>query len=150
MASQTVYLTGKAKWAKVLPHNKDKDENFHGPGGAYTLDLYLDKEEQDKFVATGTQSKPKVGEEGVFFKIKRKHTHPSIEAFGGPPQVVDADGNDWDGTLIGNDSTVEVAVTVYSTKMGNGTRLEGLKVIDLVELPPLDDAEGGGQKKLPF
>jgi hypothetical protein len=149
MASETIYITGTSSWAKVFPHSKDKNEEFHGPGGAYTLDLYVEKEELDKYVATGSRSKPRVGEDGMYIKLKRKHTH-SIDAFGGAPQVVDADKNEWDGSLIGNGSLLECAVTVYDTKMGKGTRLEGIRVIEYVELPPLDDAEGGRQKKLPF
>lgn len=148
MASTTVYLKGKAQWAKVLPHNKDKNEDFHGPGGGYTIDLYVEKEELEKYTATGGRVNPRTTEDGILLKLRRKHTH-NIADFGGAPQVVDADGNDWDGTLIGNDSVVECAVTVYDTKMGKGTRLEGVKVLELVELPPLEDAEGG-QKRLPF
>lgn len=148
MASETIYLKGKANWVKVFPHNKDKKEEFHGPGGAYTLDLLVDKENFDKFAASGSRVRPKSTEEGPVLKLRRKHTH-SIEALGGPPQVVDKDKNEWDGTLIGNGSDVEVAVTVYDTKMGKGTRLEGVRVINLVELPPLEDGEEGG-KRLPF
>lgn len=151
MASETHYITGKSHWAKVFPHSKDKNEDFHGPGGAYTIELEVDTEEHDKFIATGSRTKPRITEDGVLIKFKRKHTHPSIEVFGGPPQVVDADKNEWDGTLIGNGSEVEVAYTVYDTKMGKGTRLEGIRVLDLVELPPLEGAEeGGGSKRLPF
>jgi hypothetical protein len=149
MASETIYLTGISNWAKVFPHSKDKNEDFHGPGGAYTIDLQVEKEELDKFVASGARSKPRVGEEGMILKLKRKHTHPTIEAFGGPPQVVDADKNEWDGSLIGNGSLVECAVTVYDTKMGKGARLEGVRVIDHVELPPLEEGEEG-TKRLPF
>jgi len=149
MASQTYKITGKSKWAKIFPHSMDKNEDFHGPGGAYTIDLIVEQEAKDTFVSTGARTTPKVTEDGVTIKFKRKHNHPTIDAFGGPPQVVDADSNDWDGTLVGNGSEVEVAFTVYDTKMGKGCRLEGVRVIDLVELPPLEDAEGGS-KKLPF
>ena len=148
MASTMNKLTGTAMWAKVFPHNKDKNEDFHGVGGAYVLDLIVDQQGEQEFKATGARTNPKVTDEGVAIKFKRKHTH-HIEDFGGAPQVVDADGNDWDGTLIGNGSTVEVAYTVYDTKMGKGCRLEGVRVVDHVELPPLEDGEGGA-KKLPF
>ena len=148
MASTMNKLTGTAMWAKVFPHNKDKNEDFHGPGGAYVLDLIVDQQGEQEFLATGARTTPKVTDEGVAIKFKRKHTH-HIEDFGGSPQVVDADNNDWDGTLIGNGSTVEVAYTVYDTKMGKGCRLEGVRVIDHVELPPLEGGEGGA-KKLPF
>ena len=151
MSANTYYIRGKAQWAKVFEYNKDKNEDFHGPGGAYTLDLLVDKEELDAFTSTGSRINPKAGEGGMLIKFKRKHVHPTIDAFGGPPQVVDADKNEWDGSLIGNDSEVEVAYTVYDTKMGKGTRLEGIRVIEHVELPPLDGEEGGGgPKKLPF
>lgn len=149
MASETIYLTGKAQWAKIFPHYKDKNEDFHGPGGAYTLDLLVEKEELDKFTATGSRIRPRVTDDGVTIKLKRKAEHP-IADFAGPPQVVDVDKNEWDGTMLGNGTEVEVAVTVYDSKMGKGTRLEGVRVLDLVELPPLEDAEGGGAKRLPF
>jgi hypothetical protein len=149
MASETIYLKGKGKWAKLFEQNKDNNEDFHGPGGAYTLVLYLDKEELDKFAATGSRVSPKTDEDGVFLRLKRKHNHPSIEALGGPPQVVDADKNAWDpGVPIGNGSELEVAVTVYDTRMGKGTRLEGVRVLEHVELPPLENGEGS--PRLPF
>lgn len=149
MASNTYYITGKASWAKLFAHNKDKNEDFHGPGGAYTVDLIVDKEELDGFVATGARTTPRPVEGGTSIKFKRKHVHPTIEVFGGPPQVVDAEKNAWDGTLIGNDSDIEVAYTVYDTKMGTGTRMEGVRIINHVELPPLEGGEGGAAK-LPF
>lgn len=149
MASKTYYITGQASWAKLFPYNMDKHEAFHGPGGAYTVDLIVDKEELDAFAATGAQTKPRVTDEGTSIKFKRKHDHPNIPAFGGPPQVVDADKQHWDGTLIGNGSTIEVAYTVYDTKKGPGSRLEGVRVIEHVELPPMDGEESGAAK-LPF
>jgi len=149
MASSTYKLQGKAMWAKVFAYNKDKNEEFHGPGGACTIDLIFEKEELDAFIATGARTTPKVTDEGMSVKFKRKMTHGTIADFGGVPQVVDADRNPWDGTLIGNGSLVEVAFTVYDTKMGTGCRLEGVRVIEHVELPPLEGGEGG-EKKLPF
>jgi len=148
MASTTYYITGTAQWVKVFAHNKDKNEDFHGPGGAYVVDLIVDKEELDAFVSTGARTTPKTTEDGVTIKFKRKHTHPTIPAFGGPPQVVDADKNEWDGTLIGNGSTVEIAYTVYDTKMGTGCRMEGMRVIEHIELPPMEG--DSGVAKLPF
>jgi len=148
MASTTQYITGTAMWAKVFAHNKDKNEDFHGPGGAYVVDLIVDKEELDSFVSTGARTTPKTTDEGMSIKFKRKHTHPTIPAFGGPPQVVDADKQAWDGTLIGNGSTLEIAYTVYDTKLGKGTRMEGVRVIEHIELPPMEG--DSGVAKLPF
>jgi len=148
MASTTQYITGTAMWAKVFAHNKDANVDFHGPGGAYVVDLTVDKEELDSFVATGARTTPKATDEGMSIKFKRKHTHPTIPAFGGPPQVVDADKQAWDGTLIGNGSTLEIAYTVYDTKLGKGTRMEGVRVIEHVALPPMEG--DSGVAKLPF
>jgi hypothetical protein len=148
MASNTYYITGTAQWAKVFAHNKDNNEDFHGPGGAYVVDLVVDKEELDGFVATGARTTPKTTDNGMTIKFKRKHTHPTIPSFGGPPQVVDADKGAWDGTLIGNGSTIEIAYTVYDTKMGKGCRMEGVRIIEHVELPPMDGEDA--TPKLPF
>ena len=148
MPSNTYYITGTAQWAKVFAHNKDKNEDFHGPGGAYVVDLIVDKEELDGFVSTGARTTPKTTLEGVTIKFKRKHTHPTIASFGGPPQVVDANKDAWDGTLIGNGSTVEIAYTVYDTKMGKGSRMEGMRVIEHIELPPMEG--DSAVAKLPF
>lgn len=152
MTAQHITLTGEAHWAKVFEHNKDKHEAFHGPDGAYTVDMLLDKEELDKLTQAGSRLKPKITEEGVVIKFKRKHTHPAgISELGGPPRVVDSEGNPWEGGLIGNGSKVQIIVEVYDTKMGKGTRLEALKVVDLVEPPQRDEAEGQEAKPaLPF
>lgn len=151
MATQTIKLQGKANWAKLFEGNRDKNEDFHGPGGAYTIDVLLEKEELDKLTASGSRLKPKLMDDGISIKFKRKHLHAGgIEHLGGPPQVVDVDGNDWANTLIGNGSEVEVAVDVYDTKMGKGTRLTGVRIIDLVELPPMEGGESSGAPRLPF
>lgn len=152
MASKTIYLTGTAEWAKVYENNRDMNEGFHGPDGAYTIDLIMDKENMDELAATGSRLSSKADEAGLRVKFKRKHTHPTIPAFGGAPQVVKGDTRDDTETftsIIGNGSTVEIAVTVYDTKMGKGTRLEGVRVIDLVEYESPEDGEER-QPALPF
>lgn len=148
--TQLIELEGIANWAKVFEFNKDKNEEFHGEGGAYTLDVQLEKEELDKLTESGSRLKPKLGDDGISIRFKRKHIHPGgITDLGGPPKVVDADKNPFpEGTLIGNGSKVRVYVTVYDTKLGKGTRLEGVQVLDLVEYESEND--GGGGVKLPF
>lgn len=145
MATTELKLTGKAYWAKVFESNKDSNEDFHGPGGAYTIQLVVEQDMLDAYAATGGRIQSKVTEQGVCLNFKRKHTH-HIEPFGGPPQVVDAESQPWSGTIIGNGSTVEVALTVYDTKMGKGTRLEGVRVVESVELPEMEEKA----PKLPF
>ena len=147
MTTQLLEVTGIAQWAKVYPHNKDKNEDFHGPGGAYTIDVLLDKEELDKVTASGCRVKPRLTEEGITIKFKRKETHVGgIDALGGAPRVVDEEGNDFTN-LIGNGSKVTVFASVYDTKMGKGTRLEAVQVLDLVEF---ETEEGTSGVKLPF
>jgi len=148
--SQLYEVEGKLYWAKLFEHNRDKNEDFHGPGGAYTVDVLLEKDQLDIVTKSGSRLKPKMVDEGIVIRFKRKHIHPAgIDELGGPPRVADKDKNLWDeGTLIGNGSIGKVYFTVYETKMGNGTRLEGVQVTDLVEYE-VDDSEKQGVK-LPF
>lgn len=140
------FIEGTAQWAKLFEHNKDDNVDFHGEGGAYTVDVLIDKENMDKFTESGSRVKPKLGEDGISIRFKRKHNHPTIPELGGPPKVVDAEGNDWDPEVaIGNDSKVRVAFSVYETRMGKGTRLNAVRVLELVEY----DGETSGETKLP-
>lgn len=150
MSAQLIELEGISNWAKVFENNRDTNEDFHGEGGAYTIDVQLEKEELDKLTNSGSRLKPKLTDDGISIRFKRKHVHPAgIEELGGPPKVVDAEKNPFpEKTLIGNGSKVKVYVSVYDTKMGKGTRLEGIQVTDLVEYEG-DGGEGNGVK-LPF
>lgn len=148
MATNRLYLKGKAMWAKPFERNRDRGEYHEATDGITSIDLLMEKEELDKLKDSGSRLRPKVTDEGLSVKFKRPWKHPTIEEFGGAPQVVDKDGNDWDdGVAIGNESVVEIAVDVYDTQMGKGTRLAGIKVLDLVEY----ETEGEpGQPRLPF
>ena len=150
MATQRFYIKGKAKWAKLFERNRDQGEYHTETDGVTSIELVLEKEELDKLKKSGSRLRPKITDDGLSVRFRRPWKHQSIEEFGGPPQVVDADGNDWDdGVSIGNDSEVEVAYDVYDTKMGKGTRLVGVKVLDLVSY----ESETSGEpkaKKLPF
>lgn len=146
MATSMYSVKGKAKWAKVFEFNRDMGEYHKDYDGAYTIDVYLDEDQMKTVSKSGTQVKPKIDDEGIFVKFKRKHAD-FIPALGGAPKVVDKDDQPWDTeVLIGNGSEVEVFFTVYSTKKGNGTRLEGIRVLDLVEV----ESEGSGIAALPF
>lgn len=148
MTAQLLELEGIANWAKVYETNRDTNEDFHGEGGAYTVDVLLEKEELDKLTKSGSRLKPKIVDEGISIRFKRKHIHPAgIEELGGPPKVVGPDKEPIN-QLIGNGSKVKVYVSVYDTKMGKGTRLEGMHVTDLIEYE--SEGDGGGGVKLPF
>lgn len=148
MSDNLFNVTGIAKYAKVFPRNKDNNEAFHGPDGAYTINVVLDKENLDIVSKSGSRLKPKLTDDGVEIKFKRKHTNEAIPAFGGAPKVVDGNDELWDEEVsIGNGSKVEVWFSVYDTSMGKGTRLEGIRVLDLVEW---EGDEERKQVELPF
>lgn len=120
MASETIYLRGVAKWAKV-----DKpDDRFHN----YTIDVELDEQSQNEFDKSRIRVKPKVDEEDgkTYYRFRRSSEY-------GPPAVVD-EVNAPFKQRIGNGSIVTVAVEVYDTKtMGKGHRLMAVRVDKWVE-----------------
>jgi hypothetical protein len=141
-------VTGIAKWAKVFEFNRDRGEFHKEYDGAYTIQVYLEESEMKKHSASGSRAKPKIDDDGVYVQYRRKHINSVIPALGGAPKVVDANDEPWDSdNLIGNGSKVEVFFTVYDSKMGKGTRLEGIRVLDPVEFE--GTGEGGGVR-LPF
>ena len=155
MTKSTVHtVEGIAMYPKLFENNRDMHEGFYGEcGGAYTVDVILDKENLDAVSASGSRLKPRITDDGLSIKFKRKHEHPSVKALGGPPVVKDANGELWpDNVYIGNGSKVKIAFEVYDTKMGKGTRLMGVQVLDLVEYErPEGENEGAaGDLRLPF
>lgn len=145
MASTMHSLKGIASWARVFEVNYDREyENFN-------LEVVMDKEEFDEFVATGSRLHGKPTDDGVQVKFRRPHTHNTYPEFGGAPKVAHADNTLWnideDG-LIGNGSEVEVFFTVYDSAKGKGTRLEGVRVLSHV--PYEGSGEGSTTSRLPF
>ena len=102
-------VKGTALYPKLFEFNRDRHEGFYGDcDGAYTVDLLMDKENLDTFTKSGSRVKPRITDDGLSIKFKRKHLH-DIPALGGAPKVVDADENPWDETkLIGNGSLLEL------------------------------------------
>jgi hypothetical protein len=141
-------FTGKASWAKVY-----EPEEFRGSTN-WKINIYLDDAELEKRKKAGIQSKVYEDEEGTYVTFKRPQTKlikGQQQIFAGP-KIVDKDGkaiveykkNDagngfdriGDPVLIGNGSVVEVTVAVYPTPMGNGQRLESVRIVDLIEYSP--------------
>ena len=143
-------VTGTAMYPKLFEFNRDMHEGFYGDcDGAYTIDLLMDKENLDTFTKSGSRVKPRITDEGLVIKFKRKHRHGMVPALGGAPKVVDKDEQPWpESTYIGNGSKVEVWYEVYETKMGKGTRLMAVKVLDLEEYEGA--SEDGVDNRLPF
>lgn len=125
MATNFIYLSGKAKWAKV----RTPDEKYDN----YTIDLYPSKESWGEFKASGMEVRPKKSEDGEFITLRRPNTKlikGEVVTFG-PPKVLNPDETTFEG-LIGNGSTVTLKVAVYDTMKGKGHRLEAVRVDDLV------------------
>ena len=151
----TVHMVeGTLSWCKLFEHNKDTHPGFFGDcDGAFTIDVILDKENMDTHSASGSRGSPRIADEGLTVKYKRKNLHPSVPALGGPPKVVDSEEKPWDpAKSIGNGSKGQVWFEVYDTKMGKGTRLMAVKVLDLVEYerPVGEDGEPVSDNRLPF
>lgn len=147
----TTKLRGKAFWARVYEGNHDE----YGGKEFYKITVALDDESWVKFNKTGSGLKPKAVASdddtlGITFRrdVKGKSgvkNGKKWEILGGPPQVVDEDGDEMTD-LIGNGSEVEVAVDFYKVKNGpmkgkKGHRLEGVKVLELVHYEAPDDDE---------
>lgn len=150
MGTTRIKLQGKAKWAKVFEENRDMvgyEDAYRSCEGAYTIQVELDKENFEKLLATGAAKAVNVVNKAkslkvdinalfpVEIKFQRKHKD-KFEWASGAPKVMKADGTEWsfaDDGLIGNDSLVEVDVSVYTTSKATGTRLESVTVLDLVE-----------------
>lgn len=129
MSTNTLYLSGKAYWAKVFEHNLD---NYDGTLSAQ-IEIELDKEQRDALKESGSRVTPKLQDDGTIrVRFKRKFDNPLFPNLGGLPNVLDAEGKPLN-ELIGNGSDVTVKVTVYDTKKGKGTRLESVRVDNLVE-----------------
>ncbi len=133
--------TGKARWAKVLPHqlvttDKFKDYNF------WSLDLEVTDKEKDRLKKEGFRAWHKGGEEeSNIFKFIRKETSSKGKELGAP-KVVDVNKNLWADGEIGNGSLVKVSFFPFehpnTAKVGLGKSLNAVQVIEHVPY------EGGG------
>ena len=135
MASATYYLTGTARYAKVRENQLDVKYK------KWSIDLNPDDESYQLFLDSGSRLKVKEDEEGnkwITFNRKKEMVKRDGEVVEfGPPVVawgVDEPG-DFNGH-IGNGSKVTVKVEVYDSAAGKGTRLEGVRIEELVEYNP--------------
>lgn len=55
-----------------------------------------------------------------------------------PPRVTNADGTPFEDR-IGNGTHAEITISVFPTGMGNGHRLEAVRILDLVRYDPVVD-----------
>lgn len=127
MASSIHYFSGRCFWARLQEHNLD----VYNDVKSAQIEIELDPEQRKALKNSGSKVTPKLQDDGtVRVKFKRRFENP-IDEFGGLPTVINAEGapiND----LIGNGSKVTVKVVVYDTKLGKGTRLETVRVDELI------------------
>lgn len=128
MASKTWYFTGTCKWAKVVEPDKKYNK--------YSIDLFMDNDNMEKFKKSGAQLKVRENDEGETFITFSRPT-ASLGRDGkikehGAPLLLSVNGDPLKDTLVGNGSTVTVKVDVYDTPKGKGTRLEAVRVDNLV------------------
>lgn len=145
MATQTLLLSGLVKWAKVFKENMDAKY------GKYTLMFQPDKDSKALLKSSGSRVKAHEDEDGIWYKISRDH-EKTFEKSGetvtfGPPKVVAADNTTPFDQLIGNNSKVTLRVDVYDSQMGKGTRLQAVRVDELV---PYEKGSDGERELYPF
>lgn len=158
MAQTFLYFKGKAKWARL----QQPDEH-----GNYGMNLYLTQESYGDFMRELKEKDPAVlnvvgkDEDGYFVKFKRptsKLMRGKITTFA-PPVVVDGSKTLPDGShppltdMLGNGSDVTVKVLVYPYNKptggkGRATRLESVRVDNLIPYTPKKDFDEGQQNQV--
>lgn len=127
-------MSGKAKWAKVV---KPQIDEFN-PEGLWSVELEVDEDTANLLKDNGV--KPKKGEETSFVFKRKTKSRKGTEIT--PPLIFDAQGEPWDGSLIGNGSTINVDVSFYthpaSGQYGLGKWLNAVQVVEHIPY------EGGG------
>lgn len=169
MATTYPRIKAKIKWAKVY-----QPDEYAGQS-KWSVEVYpLDENEWKKFEDAKIQKTIKTDEDGKFFSairltqkvMKNKFvyfTPPIVYGKDGSPLVIyhDEEGDtlrSFDdpnkkiikkGTdiLMGNGTVAEVTLAVYNTPKGNGSRLESVKILDLVEYVKVSASDNG--KDLP-
>lgn len=128
MATKIHYFSGKAKWAKV--YQGDGDDKYEN----WKIDLFMDPPSWEEFKKSGIQLQQKFSEEGSYVTFRRDYSKiikGELVKFD-PPAVVNMD-NEPITDKIGNGSTVIVKVLTFDTRKGTGTRMEAVKVVELVK-----------------
>lgn len=148
--AKTFEVWGEFRYARVFPQNRDKEgpkgSGWDKVGGMYTVDIIVDKENANIIRDSGSALKIRSNmdkgaeflEDGQYLvRFRRAHEH-KIADFAGPPVVELADGTTIDpaeGIGVGNGSKGYLQFTVYETELQNGTRLEGIQVIEWHQYP---------------
>lgn len=127
---ETRFITGEC----MYPHLNDVD-SF----GNWSLLVEINKEEASFFKALGVKSKPKDVNGRTFMTFKR----PQKKADGtplAPPQIFDKANNRIGEApaKMGNGTKVTIKIGYWQTPKGAGTRLEAVRIEELVLRPDRD------------
>lgn len=122
-------ISGKAYWASILSPNTTYEP-------VYSVDVCLDDDTKSLVESLGLTVHNKGDDRGDFVKIKRK-VYKRDGSERPSPIVKDSQNNNWDGSLIGNGSMVNVKFATYeweyNKKNGVASDLMAIQVVDLVE-----------------
>ena len=149
MATRRVKLTGIAEWSKVFVQNRDTkgyEGAYEDCDGACTIDLIMDDSNLSLLQASRSMKKGSPDRDGRGTKVTFVRKYDTGRDWdSGAPVVLKPDDSKWDlevDGFIGNGSKVEVYLSVYDTKRKDivGTRLDKIKVLDIVYFEP-DDVE---------
>lgn len=157
ITNKKVVLEGIAEWAKLFESNRDKvgyNGAYEDTNGRTSVNLILDADNYDLLRKSGSMKRGKPDTEGRGTSVKVDRKWESDKDWdSGAPEIYRADGNPWvleeDG-YIGNGSKVRVNLTVthYPDRGVAATRLDAVKVLELVPFEGGDDAmtkdESGG------
>jgi hypothetical protein len=135
--------TGKASWAKVLPHQLVTQDEYRDYS-YWSIDLEVSDAEKKRL--KGLNLRPYHKDDGEtetnIYKFMRRESNKSGKV-NTSPTIVDADKNPWGSEEIGNGSTINVSFYTYehpkTKKFGLG---KGLNAIQVVELVPYAGAGG--------
>src|SRR5690348_2378808 len=95
--AKEVALSGKLFWAQHL----FKPESYKGGPPKYSCLLYLDEASKAFWPSLNLKNKIKEDENGSGVTLRREHDPKIFDgkvikgAEGGPPKIIDADGNPW-------------------------------------------------------
>jgi hypothetical protein len=127
MATDFVYLTGKAKWCRATQPD---------PWGNWKIDLYLIPESVEKVNelkttvsgVSGVKNELKKDEDGYYVTLRRptqKMMRGKVVGFA-PPEVLDKEGKPFHEP-IGNGSDVTVKVSVYTHGTPGGGKARAMR-----------------------
>lgn len=135
-------IEGTCEWAQVTPGNEAAKYDFNGMDPEkltleqkeLKIDLIMDDENIAIFKGSGSRKEIKDGNKVT---LNRDPTRLLGEdELGYPMVVLGEDGREEYTGKIGNGSKVRVNFVVYNTQKGTGTRLEGVRILELVPYEP--------------